>query len=184
MAAQSDVTRLGEEIKMKMVLLDAETQFWRLALSREAIQVTKESVDRAKKLREWAKRRADTQLADTSDFLQTDAVLRARNLELQLANDEENASIRMFNTLRGREENTVAEQLPQVVSSIVEGANPPVMKDSRPDVKLSEHLEKIAKISQQNLDRKIHARCQCVCSSEPHGERRGYVSECASSVNR
>ncbi len=149
MGAQSEITQLSEEMKMTGIMVEAETQFWRLALAREAIKVTQESVGRAKKLREWAKHRADSQLADASDFLQTDAAYRARILELQLAKDEENASIRAFNSLRGKDENVVNETLPEVINTNVEDSAIPMMKSSRPDVKLSEHFEKISKLNQE-----------------------------------
>ncbi|MEN9723106.1 MAG: hypothetical protein RJB38_1092, partial [Pseudomonadota bacterium] len=100
--ASALATHYGERFRARMLLLEAELAYWRLALGREVVQVQKKTLERTQYLREWAERRFRLNLSDRSDFLQAKAATRFRELELRAAQDEERAASQAFNSLRGQ----------------------------------------------------------------------------------
>jgi len=104
-------THYGEAHHARMLLLEAELAYWRLAAGREVVEVQERTLSRTKFLREWAAKRVRFNLGDRSDLLQADAAHRFRELELQAARDEERAAEQGFNSIRGREPGAKVEPL-------------------------------------------------------------------------
>lgn len=86
---------------LKNLLLEAENTYWSLVSFNEVIKLQEENVERSKKNRDLMKNKAGLRLVDDVDYLQTQAALETRELELQNSNDERMNLIRKFNTLRG-----------------------------------------------------------------------------------
>jgi outer membrane protein TolC len=121
--AGTEAQALGETLKQKLNLVEAEATYWRLALARETVKVAEETLTRAKRLADWSAKRAALGLGDRSDALQGQAAIRLRDLQLKSAQDEERAARQAFNTVRGQSGSQVPEALDQLESM---SANLPV----------------------------------------------------------
>jgi outer membrane protein TolC len=137
----------SESYRARSILAEAETLYWRLSLQRDLIKIQKDNFARAEKLRDWAKRRASLNLADKSDFLQAEANLKMRQLDLTSSMDEEKAIVRQFNTTRGVDSDELNEDLEIIPVSAVIALTPPERKGDRDDVKA---LKEAAKASAAN----------------------------------
>ncbi|MBC7530873.1 MAG: TolC family protein [Oligoflexus sp.] len=99
--AKIAMQQMGERYKVKSLVAQAEYVYWQLALAQEAVRTQEGSIERFRKIKEWAKNRANSQLGDKADLLQADSGLRVKQLELEQAKKDRNALQRVFNTLRG-----------------------------------------------------------------------------------
>jgi outer membrane protein TolC len=109
--AQALATSLSASYQTRVILAQAESAYWQLSLARSAVKVTAEVLDRAQKLYDWNARRVKLRLADESDLLQAEALLKLRKLDLQQAQDNERIASRTLNQLRDVDSDTVAEQV-------------------------------------------------------------------------
>lgn len=135
--------------KMKSALAEAEGTYWSLALARELVTVQAESVERAKKIREWNAKRNRLELADKADLLQSEAGVQGRTLEHQAAVDDLNATERLFNRLRGSDAAHVEEKLDPLDKEALEKVTAPEKKGKRADVLAYEKLAKVAEANAQ-----------------------------------
>lgn len=127
----------AQEATIRSILLEAEATYWRLALSREALRISKASVERAQAMFDWTSRRVRLSLSDRSENLQASAQLKARKLDYRIAEDEARAARLAFNAVRGRAGDIVAESLTTFDSKFVAKWKTPSKTDNRPDVKAS-----------------------------------------------
>jgi len=104
-------TQHGERFRSRLKLVESENAYWRLSLMRQAVNVQRESLGRAQKIRDWNSKRVKNDLADRSDLLQADALLNIRKLELKAAVDDERVAARAFNAARGIHSDEVTETL-------------------------------------------------------------------------
>ncbi|MGK5089308.1 TolC family protein [Bdellovibrionota bacterium FG-2] len=141
--AQALATSYVEKFKNKLAMAEAEGTYWRLALAREGVKVTRESVERATKIRDWNAGRVKIQLADKADLLQAQALLEARNFELQMALDELQAASRAFNTMRGAEASDVSEQVQTLDHVAIQSLSIPQKPEVREDLKAAEQQERL-----------------------------------------
>ncbi len=112
--AYNEAQKFAESYRLKSYLLEAESNYWRLALAREATQVSKDAVDRAKRIFDYSQKKANLGLADNSDFLQAKAALAARKLDLRVSEEDEQNASRAFNSSRGSDSDSVTEHLAQL----------------------------------------------------------------------
>jgi len=112
--AQVDLERAGSKIEylkakwdLKNFLLGAENTYWSLSAFNEMIKLQEESVDRARKMRDLMRNKAGLRLVDDVDYLQVQASLEMRELELQASQDERAQLIRDFNAMRGLKSDSV-----------------------------------------------------------------------------
>ncbi len=127
----------------KTSLADAEISYWRLALARQVVTVQKEALSRAQKILDYNTRRANLQLADKADVLQSEALLELRRLELQQATDEERTSRLVFNQARGVDNDGVSESLLALdKDDVAERIEAPVRAGVRDDVKAAQQRER------------------------------------------
>ncbi|MBI1860514.1 MAG: TolC family protein [Deltaproteobacteria bacterium] len=109
--AQALATSYGERYKSKMLLMQAEQYYWRLALARETVRVKRSGLERAQRLKAYSDNRARLELADKADVFQADAALQLRTMELQAALDEEHSAIRAFLSLLGTDGDAITDEL-------------------------------------------------------------------------
>lgn len=140
-ALVSSYTSSFQSLQIK---LEAETNYWLLALARESVQTQKEVYSRAEKILEWAQRRSNLNLADKSDMLQAKAALEMRKLELQMAQDEEINSAHRFNMSRNLDHDRVDAELQRVDPEKLRFSKAPSRQRMRDDVKAAEQSEKVA----------------------------------------
>lgn len=93
----------GESFSARMVLIEAESIYWKLATTEQIFQIQKESYDRTFKIMQWQERRFNQNLVDETDLVQIQAALKLRELELQSTKDELENIKRSFNFMRGME---------------------------------------------------------------------------------
>ncbi len=105
--ATSKIELLESKYDLKNLLLGAENTYWSLVAYNEMIKLQQENVERSRKMRDLMKNKAGLRLVDDVDFLQVQASLEMRELELQSSLDERANLIREFNTLRGVNSETV-----------------------------------------------------------------------------
>jgi outer membrane protein TolC len=125
---------LGNRYNLKASLAQAETAYWRLLISRQAIGISEKAVDRTRRILDWATRRAQLNLADRADALQAEAALSLRKLELQSSRDEERAASRAFNALRSIDSDVVKETLDEALLNKIDHAVAPKRVEMRDDV--------------------------------------------------
>lgn len=143
MAAGAEAKSLGEKFRAQSLLLEAEANYWSLALARETVSVQKEALARADRLFEWSSRRSRLGLSDKAEFLQAQANQQARRLELRNAMETEQNAQRAFNRSRGSSETKVVESLQPINNELIERLAPPARTDTRADVRAAEQ-QKVA----------------------------------------
>lgn len=138
----------------KQLLLEAESNYWRLALARELVAVQKDAVDRAQRIYDWTSRRVRLQLADRAENLQASTNLQAARLNLRTAEDEERAAAQAFNSSRGVDSNTVSEKLVEISPTLIASMTIPARTNTRDDVKVAEmQMKATAANAQLNRER-------------------------------
>lgn len=140
--AQALAVSFNNRHKARSLLVAAEDAYWRLALARDRVDVTKKSLEQAQKLYKWSAGRVRRNLADEADALQAKAALELRQLEMQSAVDEENAAARLFNRLRNSPENEVPQELESPTSEQLLAKLLSQPKPHRDDVKAAEQQQR------------------------------------------
>ena len=138
------LTSYSEAFKIKAALAEAESTYWRLALARETVAVTRETLARSEKIRDWNKQRAELNLADRSDYIQAEAAVNLRQLELESALDEERAAAHAFNTLRGIDSSEVREFIQPVDFTLEGSTRVPERGEMREDVMAAREQSRLA----------------------------------------
>ncbi len=128
----------GETFRNQSLLLEAEANYWGLALARETVQVQKDAMTRADKLFDWSSRRSRLGLADRAEMLQAQANQQARRLELRIAEDAEEAAQRAFNRSRGVAIEASIAPLQPITRELIERMDIPASIESRYDVRSAE----------------------------------------------
>jgi outer membrane protein TolC len=136
--------RYVESFKVKAQLAAAEGAYWRLALAKELVDIQKDSLTRAGKLKDWASGRTRMDLADKADLLQADAAFRLRELELKAVLDEYRVASRAFNLARGQDSDEVKESLVSLNEEALKALAIPKREELRDDVKAAQQQERIA----------------------------------------
>ena len=133
----------------KTLRLEAEANYWRLALAREVVTVEKDALDRAQRTADWANRREHMQLADRAEALQASGALQARRLELQNAEDEVTSAAQAFNSSRGINSSVVSETLIEISAGLADSLLVPARTQPRDDVKAAEMAARASAASAQ-----------------------------------
>lgn len=170
-SAQSLATKYGNSFAQKEMVSGAEATYWRLALAREAVELSKENLQRAERLRGWSSGRQRSGLGDRSDFLQAGTAYLARELELRAAVDEEKAASRAFNTMRGLDSDVVTENLMVFTGDVIDARmRLPERAGLRDDVRAAEQEARIAE-AQANLGAEKNRPLVDVYASLAHNGR-------------
>jgi outer membrane protein TolC len=144
-SAQALVVKYRNSFQQKQMISGAETTYWRLALAREAVDLAKENLQRADRLRGWSSGRQRSGLGDRSDSLQASTAYLARELDLRKALNEEKAASRAFNTIRGVDSDVVDETLTAFTGDVIDARmRLPDRSDVRDDVKAAEQESRLA----------------------------------------
>jgi len=144
--AQTEMNYQMEKMKYRVSLAEAEAAYWRLVLARETLKFQKENLKRAETLVAWLQNKVSAKLADSSELVQTQAILELRKLELQGGIDEEKAAMRAFNTARNLDSAEVPETLTRMTAELVAGLKMP-KAGVRPDVAAADQGARLAKAS-------------------------------------
>ncbi len=130
-----------ERFKRKRILSVAESVYWRLALARDSLAIQRKTMERAQMIFDWSSRRARLGLSDQADALQADAGKATRELDLQLAVDQERAARLAFNDLRRVAGDAVPETLDPLDRKLFDSLTIPPRAENRDDVLAAQHME-------------------------------------------
>lgn len=144
--SQACLTHFSENYKMTLLLADAESAYWRLAIARNIVGKQRESLSRADQIKQWIEKKTDRKLAETADLLQAQAAYEAKKLDIQAALNDEVMAERNFNTLRGACATHVSENLCSFAHEGIYHFNIP-KSNLRGDVLVAEQQKKIADAS-------------------------------------
>lgn len=147
--ASALATANNEAYNAQRTLASAEAAYWRLAVSRDVLEVQKDNYERAQKLREWNARRARLRLGDDSDTYQADATLKLRRIELQGGVDEERSAALAFNSARGTAGSKVDESILGLNQIVATELKPPTRKGRRRDVEAAYQQTRAAQANSQ-----------------------------------
>lgn len=136
--AMAKYKELSQTATIDGVLLEAENSYWKLALARESFNIAQAAVTRAERFHKFSLNRVHLQLGDKSDSLQSEANLRARQLDLKKATDDLRSASVAFNMGRGQINDVVTEKLDLLRPEIFEKMNIPSRKGSKADVLAAE----------------------------------------------
>ncbi|MBC7660113.1 MAG: TolC family protein [Chitinophagaceae bacterium] len=158
------IQQLSERYKVKSLLAQAEYIYWQLALAQEAVRTQEGSIERFRKLRDWAKGRASSQLGDKADLLQADSGLKVKYYELEQAKKDCSSLQRIFNTLRGIGGDKVDGELVPLSSKALtfvyldEASQTAIESVKRLDVEIAKQAEKLAQIDIEQSREKYRAQ--------------------------
>jgi outer membrane protein TolC len=85
----------------QQIVLKAKAAYLSFSLAKEVVQFRQTSLERSKKLLDWTEKRYKVDLADKSDYLQAQAAYKLRQLNLQMAAEDEVKACSDFNELTG-----------------------------------------------------------------------------------
>jgi outer membrane protein TolC len=83
----SELEKEAQKLKLKQSLIQAESDYWQHIYLLDEVKIRKASLDRAKKIESWVKRRLDNGIGDRSDLLNAQGLVA--NREIQLLNSED-----------------------------------------------------------------------------------------------
>lgn len=125
-----------------ILLIEAEAAYWRLAFSREIVEIQKAALKHAQAIFDYVHQRDQRNLGDRADTLQAKALLQSRKLELKAAEDEAEIALNHFNTHRNTEG---AIELEAIDWDNLEQRRVPAAFTHRADVKAAEaHAKAVA----------------------------------------
>lgn len=150
--ANAKATEHGQAFSRQATLVEAEAAYWRLAIARQNLDLSKENLNRAEKIFAWAKRRLQLSLADRSEFLLATTGQQARRLEFRVATDELRAASVAFNSSRGVDSDQVADSLEPLSKELIEKLRIPERAGDRQDV-LSAQQQSEALKAQATMNR-------------------------------
>ncbi len=125
-----------EEFNLRVLESDARVAYWNFVQALTNVEIQKEAVARAEKIRATNKSKVDRQLTDKIDFLQSDANFEFRQLQLKQAYQDLSRMARTFNLLRGVEGDQVEGTLTSETNRYeIDKLTVPVKGEMRADVK-------------------------------------------------
>jgi outer membrane protein TolC len=100
--------------KAQSTQFQAEVAYTQLALAKSTVEIQEASLARNQKILAWAQRRANENLGDRVDVLQTQAAVKMVGVQLTQSRQNLKSATRAFNALRGVESDLVPETLEAV----------------------------------------------------------------------
>lgn len=82
------------DLQKKLLLVNAEAAYWDYIYGKESLKIGRESLERAKRIEAWTRRRVNDGISDRADLLQAQALVAARQLQLVSSEDEMTAAKR------------------------------------------------------------------------------------------
>lgn len=133
--ASALATSYMESYQTREIFAQAESAYWNLSLARSSALVAKEVLDRAQELYNWNAKRERLRLVDKSDVVQTNALLKLRELDYQQALDNQRSASRAFNQFRGQDSEFVKDGVETLGRLKVIPSEPPTRAEMREDVR-------------------------------------------------
>lgn len=147
---QNEAQKYNAQFSYKQLVMDAKNAYWRLYYAQKSLKVQEESLERAKKLREWNRSRFRSNLIEESEFLQAESNLKKREMEYQFSQTELRTSLRVLNSLRESEGEVILADSNSSNTDKILTASIPEKRKIREDV-LATIASSNASISQSEL---------------------------------
>lgn len=103
------------DLQTKALLVDAEAAYWDYLYQSESLKIGRASLERARRIETWTRRRVNDGISDRADLLSAQALVAARRLQLISAEDELASATRK---IRDHLELSDAENLPDISGNI------------------------------------------------------------------
>jgi len=116
------------DLQKKRLLVQAESAYWDYLYSVENVKIGKASLERAKRIESWTRRRVEDGISDRADYLSAQALVAARQLQLISAEDDLAAAKRK---LRDFLEYSEDQPLPEMTGDISERRSLASMVDGK-----------------------------------------------------
>jgi outer membrane protein TolC len=159
----------------KQQLMNAENAYWRLYVAQTSLKVQEESLERAKRLRDWNTNRFKNNLTDESDVVQAEANLQTREIEYQDTLTEIQSALREFNSIREVEGETVnLEGTKGKDSSYILDASLPTKMKIREDVRAFMANQKLARANAELGTQRNRANLELYGSYSINGRDKQY----------
>ena len=142
--SQAMASSYASQFRARAALAAAEETYWKLVIVREKLSISAVALEQARKIFEWSSNRAKRHLGDEADALQARAALEARELEIQIARDEERTASRAFNKTRQLDSDQVKELLEPLPLEKLTKLKAENRMDKREDVRAAEEQQKAA----------------------------------------
>lgn len=166
---QGQLATYTEGLKRKVTLSEAEGAYWRLVIARDSIRTARENLDRASRIVDWNAKRVHSELADQADLIQADSLKDVRDIELTLALDEERAAIHAFNTMRGSNDQLVADELTKITPELIANLPIPQRSGDREDLKAALTAEHLTELGMSLAETKYDASLDVFASAALNG---------------
>jgi hypothetical protein len=138
MEAQELAKAYGEEYHARATLVEAEVNYWRLAVARAVSRIERESLSRAREFLEHHQGQEKRHLGDPGNLLLAQAAVKGKELELRTKVDEERELARKFNLSRGVDSDEVQDSLELPDPKVLEGLQIIPRDEMRGDVKAAQ----------------------------------------------
>jgi outer membrane protein TolC len=110
--AQSQQDLWKAENDRRILLVNAEINYWKLAVMRELVEIQRSGVEASQAIYDYDAKQAGMNLKDKADVLQAKANLESKKLDFKTAKDNESAALRSFNAYRNSvEDSPIIEQI-------------------------------------------------------------------------
>jgi outer membrane protein TolC len=132
--SQAEALKYTSSFNHKQLLMNAKNAFWRLYFAQASLRVQKESLERARKLRDWNRQRVRSNLVDEAELLQAEANLQNREMEYQDTLTELQTAQRDFNSIREAEGEVTLVDNDDIEAQYILSARIPQKGELREDV--------------------------------------------------
>ena len=103
------------DLQKKLLLVDAEAAYWDYVYQNENLRIGRASLERARRIESWTRRRVNDGISDRADLLSAQALVSARQLQLISAEDEMAAAKRK---IRDYMELADSQAIPEITGNI------------------------------------------------------------------
>jgi outer membrane protein TolC len=126
--ASARAAQYQQLFRKQQILMLARTAYWNLSLARDIVGFRQTSLDRTAKLLAWNEKRVKLDLADQGDLLEAKAGYQLRQLNLQLAREDEIKAGRDFNFYLGISSDAVDAAVEKLADKVSFYANVPELQ--------------------------------------------------------
>jgi outer membrane protein TolC len=113
-SAQARAGHYAKQYEVQMLLCGAEITYWTLAAAQESVKILTLNLEKTRQILAFNTTKASRGLAEASDALQAEAMVRARTLDLLRAQSEEKEAARNLNAARNSDLEQATELIPPV----------------------------------------------------------------------
>ncbi|WP_350159268.1 TolC family protein [Bdellovibrio sp. 22V] len=147
---QNVAEQFGADAQAQGTLVEAEAAYWTLASAQELVQVQKRALTQAQSILSYVTRKAKMNLGENADVLQAKAMVEAVTFQVQIAETQEKAARRAFNTFINKEAETPVSALEGINYGALEKVPVPTQRPGdRYDVKAAGAQAQLAQASAQ-----------------------------------